>query len=138
MKFRLNNKEATFNNSRSMKQSGDIRMVYALSFRVESTSEVQIDECLGVEALAAVIINFESDGIEEYGSLIAALEQGNYRSKPKKLELYMKHRKSPSMKQSIKQAPKLELKALPPYLRYVLWGRYDTSPVIIASDLNVQ
>ena len=45
---------------------------------VESTSKVQIEERLGVEALDAVIMNFESDGIEVYGSFVASLEQGEY------------------------------------------------------------
>ena len=31
---------------------------------------------------------------------------------------------------------KLELKALPPHMRYVFLGRYDTFVVIIAFDLN--
>ena len=56
---------------------------------------------------------------------------------PKKLELDMKHRESPPAKPSIEEAPKVELKALPPHLRYVFLGKGDTLPVIIASDLNV-
>ena len=51
-----------------------------------------------------MIMNFESDGIEEYGSLVVALEQGEFRSKPKKLELDMKHRESPPTKPSIEEA----------------------------------
>ena len=50
-------------------------MVSTISYRVESSSEVQIEERLGVEALATVIMNFESDGIEDYGSFMASLEQ---------------------------------------------------------------
>ena len=38
----------------------------AISYRVEKSSEVKIEERLGVEALAAVIMNFDSDCIEEY------------------------------------------------------------------------
>ena len=49
----------------------------------------------------------------------------------------MKHRESPPAKPSIEEAPKLELKDLPPHLRYVFFGKDDTLPVIIASDLNV-
>ena len=74
MKFRLNNEEATFNICGSMKQSGEPQMLSSISYRVKSMYEVQIEERLGVEALAAVIMNFESDGIEEYGSLVAALD----------------------------------------------------------------
>ena len=60
---------------------------------VESTSKVQIEGCLGVEALEVVIMNFENDGIEKYGSLVAAL-RGDFQFKPKKLELDIKHHES--------------------------------------------
>ena len=39
---------------------------------------------------------------------------------------------------SIEEAPKLELKALPPHLRYVFFGRFETLPITIASDFNVK
>ena len=42
------------------------------------------------------------------------------------------------MKPSIEEAPKLELNALPPHLRYVFLVKDDTLLVIIASDLNVE
>lgn len=50
-------------------------MVSAITYRVESVPEVQIEERLRVEALAAVHMNFNSDGIEEYDSLVGALER---------------------------------------------------------------
>ena len=50
----------------------------------------------------------------------------------------MKLRESPPAKPLTKEAPKLELQALPPHLRYVLLGKGDTFLVIIASDLNVK
>ena len=56
MKFLLNNEEVTFNICRS---------ISAISYRVEESSEVQIEELLIVEAL--VEVNFYSDDIEEYG-----------------------------------------------------------------------
>ena len=74
MKFRLNNDERTSNICRSLRQSGELHLVSAISYRVEDSSEVQIEERLGVEALAAVIMNFDSDDIKEYGSLVAALD----------------------------------------------------------------
>ena len=100
--------------------------------------EVQIEERLGVEALAVVIMNFESEGIEVYRSLVAALERSDYRSKPMKLELDMKHCESSSARPSIEEAPKLEFKDLPPYLMYVFLDRDYTLPVIIAYDFNFQ
>ena len=101
-------------------------------------SETPIEERLGLEALAAVIMNFDNDCIEEYESLVAALDRGYVRFKPKKYELDMKNRESPHVKPSIEEAPKLELKALPPHLRYKFLGNGDTLPVIIASDLKEQ
>ena len=50
----------------------------------------------------------------------------------------MNHHESPPAKQSIEEAPKVELKALPPHLRYVFLGKCDTLLVIIASNLNMQ
>ena len=61
-----------------------------------------------------------------------ALDQGDVRLKPKKYELDMKNCESPREKPSIEEAQKLELKALPPYLRYEFLGNGDTLPVIIA------
>ena len=73
---------------------------------------------LGVKALVAVIMNFDNDCIEEYESLVAAIDRGHVRFKLKKYELDMKNHESPHAKPSIDEAPKLELKALPPHLRY--------------------
>ena len=50
----------------------------------------------------------------------------------------MKHRESLPVKPSIEDALKLELKALPAYLRYVFFGRVHTLPIIITLDLNVE
>ena len=78
-----------------MKQSGEIQTVSAITNRVESVSEVQTEECLSVEALKAVIMNFDSDGIEDCNDLVDELERKEYQSKPKKLDSEMKHRESP-------------------------------------------
>ena len=83
-------------------------------------------------------MNFDTDCIEEYKSLVAALDQGDVRFKLKKYELYIKNRESPPAKPSIEEAPKLELKALPPHLRYEFLGNGDTLLVIVVSDLNEQ
>ena len=81
-------------------------------------------------------MNFDSDCIEEYESLVAALDWGDVWFKPKIYELDMKNRESPPTKSSIEEAPKVELKALPRHLRYEFLGNGDTLPVIIASDLD--
>ena len=76
----------------SMKQSGEIQIVCDISYMVESTSKVQIEKSLGVEVLRAVIMNIESEGIEDFMSLVLALERGEFWSKPMKLALDMKYR----------------------------------------------
>ena len=75
---------------------------------------------------------FESDCIEDYGSLVAALDRSDVLFKPNKFDLDLKHHESPSAKPFIEEAPKLEIKDLPPHLRYVFLGKGDTLPVIIA------
>ena len=105
---------------------------------VKQGSDVSIEERLGVDALAAVMMNFEGDGIEDYDELVAALDRFEFHSKPKRLELDMKNRDSPPARPSVEEAPKLELKALPSHLRYVFLGRDGTLPVIIAADLNAE
>jgi len=137
MKFRLNNEKATINICRSMKQSCDIQVVSSISYRFGSIYEVKIKEQAGVEALAVVIINFESDGIEDYKFKGLHLNEINTCKNQRNLS-YMKHSKSPPPKPSIEGALNLELKVLPPHLRYVFLGRDDTLPVIIVADLNGQ
>uniref|UniRef100_M1DY48 Integrase core domain containing protein n=1 Tax=Solanum tuberosum TaxID=4113 RepID=M1DY48_SOLTU len=102
---------------RSMKQSSELQSVSAITYRVESGSEVQIEEILGVDALAALMMNFESDVIKDYDELVAALDRCEICSKPKKLELVMKNCDSPPARPSVEEAPKLELKALPSHFR---------------------
>ena len=101
MKFRLNNEKVTFNICRFMRQSGEIQSVSVVSYNMGETSETQIEERLGVESLAAVLMNFDSDCIEKYESLGAALYRGDVRFKPKKYELDMKNCESPPAKPSI-------------------------------------
>ena len=70
-------------------------------------SETQIEERLGVDALTAVIMNFDRDCIDEYQSLVVALDRGDVWFKPKKYELDMKNCESQPVKPSIEEAPKL-------------------------------
>ena len=86
MKFCLNNEEATSNIYISIKMIVELRTVSVIFNRCESVFALQIEERLGVDAIAMVIMNFDSDDIEEYDSLVDALEQNEYLSKTKKLE----------------------------------------------------
>ena len=58
IKFRLNNEEAIFNTFRYKNMTSEIQTISAISCKVESVLEEQIQERLGIEALAPVIMNF--------------------------------------------------------------------------------
>uniref|UniRef100_M1DJX2 Integrase core domain containing protein n=1 Tax=Solanum tuberosum TaxID=4113 RepID=M1DJX2_SOLTU len=42
---------------------------------IKSGSEVSIEQRLGVDALAALMMNFDGDGIEDYDELVATLDR---------------------------------------------------------------
>ena len=119
-----------------MRQSGELQSVSTIPYKVGKSSKTHIKERLGVEVLAAVIMNIHNDCIEEYGSLVLAIDHGDVLFKSKKYELDMTNHESPTAKPSIEKAPKIQLKALPPHIRYEFLRNGDTLPVIIASDLN--
>ena len=54
----------TLNICRSIRQSGEIQSVSSISYNVGESYETQIEELLGVEELAAVIMNFDNDCIK--------------------------------------------------------------------------
>ncbi len=102
-----------------MKKSNEFKKVCAIYYKVESSSEVRIQEHLGFEAILVVIMNFDGNGIEKYDALAAALEQNNSWSKNKKLELDIRHHESLLARSCIVEYPKLDHKSLQPHLRYV-------------------
>ncbi|KAF3626798.1 hypothetical protein FXO37_30208 [Capsicum annuum] len=97
---------------------------------------VPIEEISGIEALAAVIINFDSDGIEEYEEMVCSIQVNSYYSyAPKNLDLDLKNRTTLPTRPCIDEPPVLELKALPSHLRYPFLGANNTLHIIIAADL---
>ncbi|XP_075096259.1 uncharacterized protein LOC142174374 [Nicotiana tabacum] len=139
IKFRVNDEEVTFQARKGMKLPHEYESISVINVvdEVEDAVEMKIEEqCLG-EALAAILVNFDGEDIEGYMESINALERlGSYTYAPKKLSLDLENRVTPPSKPSIIEPPQLELKPLPPYLRYKFLGSYDTLPVIISSLLN--
>lgn len=76
-----------------------------------SDAVVPVEERLATEALAAVIINFDIDGIEEYKELVGGLYGDGYKFAPKKLDLDLKNQTTPPAYPSIEEPQILELKA---------------------------
>ncbi|PHT42257.1 Polygalacturonase [Capsicum baccatum] len=61
-----------------------------------------------------------------------------YSHDPKKLDLDLKNRPSPTMKTSIEEPPVLESKELPSHLRYAFLGSGNTPSVSVAANLGEQ
>lgn len=103
-----------------MKQPKDIHVISVIDTIDEGELVLPIEERLIVEALTAVIINFNSDGINEYGEIVSSLiGRGSCTYAPKKLDCDLKSGMTPLAKLSIEDPPKLELKALSSHLCYV-------------------
>nr|XP_009766710.1 PREDICTED: uncharacterized protein LOC104218013 [Nicotiana sylvestris] len=94
------------------------------------------EQCLG-EALAAILVNFDGEDMDGYMESVNALEGlGSYTYTPAKLSIDLDNRATPPTKPSIIEPPQLELKPLPPHLKYKFLGSNDTLPVIVSSLLN--
>ncbi|XP_070028647.1 uncharacterized protein [Nicotiana sylvestris] len=139
IKFRVNDEEVTFQASKGMKLPHEYESISVIDIVDEVEDEVEIkreEQCLG-EALAAILVNFDGEDMEVYMESVNALEQlGSYTYVPEKLSLDLENRATPPAKPSIIEPPQLELKPLPPHLRYRFLGSNDTLPIIVSSLLN--
>lgn len=118
-----------------MKQPKEMNVVSIIDVD-EVDLVVSVKERFAIETLAAVLMNFDSDGIKEYDEAVCALTgMGSYSYAPKRLDLNLKNRQTPPAKPSIEGPPILELKELPGHIRYVFLGESNTLPVVIATDL---
>nr|XP_009763451.1 PREDICTED: uncharacterized protein LOC104215362 [Nicotiana sylvestris] len=139
IKFRVNDEEVTFQASKGMKLPHEYESISVIDVvdEVEDAVELKMEEqCLG-EALAAILVNFDGEDMDGYMESVNALEGlGSYTYTSAKLYLDLENRATPSAKPSIIEPPQLELKPLPPHLRYKFLGSNDTLPVIVSSLLN--
>ncbi|XP_075074338.1 uncharacterized protein LOC142161953 [Nicotiana tabacum] len=139
IKFPVNDEEVTFQASKDMKLPHEYERISVIDVvdEVEDAVEIKMEEqCLG-EALAAILVNFDGEDMEGYMELVNVLERlGSYTYVPEKLSLDLENRATPPAKPSIIEPLQLELKPLPPHLRYEFLGSNDTLPVIVYSLLN--
>ncbi|XP_047256037.1 uncharacterized protein LOC124888789 [Capsicum annuum] len=116
----------------------DLR-VNELLFRVNDEVDVARIEQLTIKPLAVVMMNYDSEGMEEYDETFCALSSiGSYPYAPKNLDLDLVNRPTAPAKPSIEEPPILELKELLGHLRYVFLGKGKTLPVTVAVDLKEQ
>lgn len=71
-----------------MHQSTEFQSSSSITYGVESSSELKITERFGIEVLETIIMNFESDLIDEYDELVVALVRCKCNLKPKKFVGY--------------------------------------------------
>ncbi|XP_070024923.1 uncharacterized protein [Nicotiana sylvestris] len=139
IKFRVNDEEVTFQASKGMKLQHEYESISVIDVvdEVEDAVEMKMEEqCLG-KALAAILVNFDGEDMEGYMESVNALQGlGYYTYASAKLSLDLENRTTPPAKPSIIEPPQLELKPLPPHLRYKFLGSNDTLPVIVSSLLN--
>lgn len=137
--IRLNNEVVQFNICQSMKQHKEISMLSIVDVYYEVEKEVPVEEKFVLEPVAAVLMNFDSEAIEEYEETVCALiGMGSYSYAPKNLDLDLKNCPTPPVKLSIKEPPVLEVKELLGHLRYIFLGSGNILPVITVVDLGEQ
>lgn len=88
IKFRGNSEKENFDICMHMHQSTEFQSSSSITYGVESSSELKITERFGVEVLETIIMNFESDLIDEYDELVVALVRCKCNLKPKKFVGY--------------------------------------------------
>jgi len=89
------------------------------------------------DPLEAVLLNMDvNDDVSRVECVNALHGMGSYSYEPQKLSLDLENRKTPPTKASIEEPPVLELKPLPPHLRYEFLGSNATLPVILSSCLT--
>ncbi|XP_070047218.1 uncharacterized protein [Nicotiana tomentosiformis] len=135
LKMRINDEEITFNVQKSMWRPSEfancslIEAVYVILEEEDETLNAK-------DPLAACLMNLdEVNGVDLVEWVLALEGQGLWKRELEFEPLHLEERKIPSAKPSIEEPPKLELKPLPPHLRYYFLGPNSTLPVIISSGL---
>ncbi|XP_015949347.1 uncharacterized protein LOC107474256 [Arachis duranensis] len=114
--LRLHNEEMTFN-----------------IFKAMSYPPKQFGECMRLDALEEEVHeDFEEEEPEEPDRVVGE----EYESSEEVAATEIHTREAPKVENQKSEAPKLELKALPPTLKYAYLGKNGSYPVIISSSLN--
>lgn len=110
IKFRLNNEKFTFNVFQSMKKLKYNHVLSVIDIVDEDGLIACIKERLGVKGLVEMIMNFDSDNINEYDELVINfIGIGSYSYAPKKLDLQLKKRATLPTRPSIKETSGIEV-----------------------------
>ncbi|XP_016574337.2 uncharacterized protein LOC124898598 [Capsicum annuum] len=115
--FTVNDEVVRYNVGKSMKQHEEMSLFSVVDLYFEDEQDVLRTTQLVIEPLAVVVMNYDSEGIEEYEEIVFALTGlGSYSYTSKKLELDLANRPTSPTKPSIEEPLVLELKKLPGHL----------------------
>ncbi|XP_070003543.1 uncharacterized protein [Nicotiana sylvestris] len=135
--FRVGDEKVVFHVCKSMRQPNSTEVC---SF-VDLVMKVKIDDTSAMinveDPLEAILLNHDVTEDEGLVECVNALHgMGSYFYEPRKLSLDLENRKTPPTKPSIEEPPILELKPLPPHIRYEFLSPCSTLPVILSSCLT--
>ncbi|XP_070020724.1 uncharacterized protein [Nicotiana sylvestris] len=135
--FRVGDEKVVFHVCKSIKQPNNTEVC---SF-VDLVTAVIVDDTSAMinveDPFEAVLLNLDVNDDEGRVECVNALHRmGSYSYEPRKLSLDFENRKTPPTKPSIEEPPVLELKPLPPHLRYEFLGPSSTLPVILSSYIT--
>ncbi|XP_070057655.1 uncharacterized protein [Nicotiana tomentosiformis] len=135
LKMGLNDEEITFNVQKSMRRPSE----FANCSLIEAEDVILEEEYETLNAkdpLAACLLNLDEVNGEDLAEWVLALDGRGFWKRELEFEpLHLEERQIPPAKPSIEEPSKLELKLLPPHLRYAFLGSNSTVPVIISSGL---
>ncbi|XP_047264649.1 uncharacterized protein LOC124896844 [Capsicum annuum] len=102
LQFRLNDEVVRFDVCQFKKKPKDMSVFSIVDIYYEDEKEVPIEKKFAVKTLFAVLMNFDSEGIEEYEDTVCALTGiESYSYAPKKMDLDLENRPTPPAKLSI-------------------------------------
>jgi len=133
----VGDEKVVFHMCKSMRQPNSNKVC---SF-VDLVTEVIVDDASAMmnvdDTLEAVLLNHDDDEKDGYVEYVNALQRmGSYTYEPRKLSLDLENQKTPPTKPSIEEPPTLELKPLPPHLKYEFLGPCSILPIILSSCLT--
>ncbi|XP_009763961.2 uncharacterized protein [Nicotiana sylvestris] len=136
MILRVDDEEAVFNVYRAIQLPRHYEEL-SMIFVVEADEKIHYPSVYLDDSLEKALMLLDSLGAdEEVEEIIYILDtscaylQGTHPFEP------LNRPEGPPPKPSIEEAPKLELKPLPPHIQYAYLGDFDTLPVIVSSDLS--
>ncbi|KAL5579626.1 hypothetical protein UlMin_012068 [Ulmus minor] len=128
--MRVQDEKVTFNVFQAMKFLNEVEECLALSL-VDSLVSEKFEECCSNSMQLAV---YDNSNLEDRAEEECSWMETKQRIQVEPLDMSSQEFKLP--KSSVEEPPTLELKPLPPHLRYAYLGEVSTLPVIISAQLT--